>query len=506
MTVESPSTPGGSDNGPPSGRKWSLRPTGLPKPLRKGSQETTRRVQIRSVLKQLTLDRHTASMAIKASIPPTILLCVIQSNAWISHFGTQAYLAAIMSVCVMPALPRARLLEYNCQLAFAVAVSFCWVLLGGWCSLEARKNTSHSLEQMTAYNSSAEAVAAIFLMFLTWCVFTLKSAFPTWNIQCTWAGIFAVSTLPTIAQASTMPEIINEASTTVEAFLAGQAIGFVNALVIFPQSCRGVFRKDMEACLEGLVNVMRAQKRCTEDFRLKTVSVEAEDERNSSVNQLQIALQAFINSVVKARGDVEYAEREVAWDRLDHSDLDHIASILVDLIPPVFGLGSTADMLQLAVDGSHQSTTNTGGMNGNTGTGDHSRKEEEYWRGLEDKMHEQSYRISDAIIEGAEHAKRRLELKSSRSLFRKAHARKADEENQAFSMNPGKASFLESYREVFGKCSVLGQDISDMEQEKLLDHYVRHRPQIRDLSQIDPEAHSNTLRYFLLLHVSETIW
>ena len=114
-------------------------------------------------------------------------------------------------------------------------------------------------------------------------------------------------------------------------------------------------------------------------------------------------------------------------------------------------------------------------------------------------MHEQSYRISDAIIEGTEHAKHRLELKTSRSLFRRARARNADEENQAFSMNPGKASFLESYREVFGSCCVLTQD---MEGERLLDHYVRHRPNIGDSTHLSPEAHSNTLRYFLLLHVS----
>lgn len=497
MTTESPSAPSGSNDGQPSDRKGLSRSGGFHKPLGNAFQANTRRFQIASVLKQLTLDWHTVTMAIKTSIPPTILICVIVSNTWINHFKTQAYLAAIMSVCVLPTLPRARLLEYNLQLAFSIGMSYCWVLLGGWCGLEARKHTTHSTEELNAYNSSAEAVVAIFLIFLTWCAFTLKSAFPTWNIQCTWGGIFAVSTLPTVAQASTMAEVIYKASITVEAFLAGQAIGFVNALLIFPQSCRGVFRKDMEACLDGLVDVMRAQKRCTEDYRSKTIAAEGEDERNSSVDQLQGALQRFINCVVDARADVEYAEREMAWDRLDHSQLDHIASILVDLIPPVFGLGSTADMLQLAVDRFNRSHKDVSSENGNLepdNSGD-----EAYWRGLENKMHEQSYRISDAIIEGTEHAKHRLELKTSRSLFRRARARNADEENQAFSMNPGKASFLESYREVFGSCCVLTQD---MEGERLLDHYVRHRPNIGDSTHLSPEAHSNTLRYFLLLHVS----
>ncbi|EYE94810.1 uncharacterized protein EURHEDRAFT_479275 [Aspergillus ruber CBS 135680] len=500
MAIETSSMRSGSHNdGPLPDRTPSSRSGSLPKPLGHAFQATTRRLQLKSVLAQLTLDRHTIMMAIKSSIPPTILLCAIQSNAWINLFQTQAYLAAIMSTCVLPTLPRARLIEYNFQLAFVVTVSYCWVLLGGWSGLQARKHTTNGPEELKAYNSSAEAIAAIFLMFWTWCVFTLKSTFPTWAIQCTWAGIFAVVTLPTVAQASSMQEIIAQTSTVFEVFLVGQAVGFVNALVVFPQSCRGVFRKDMRACLDGLVAIMQAQKRCIEDFRSRRISAEGEDERNNSVHQLQNALQLFINSIVKARGDVEYAEREMSWDRLDHQQLEHIASMLVDLIAPASGLGSAANMLQLAVDKEYNSSNDTGGVNSNAEAG-HNAESEEYWHRLEGEMHEQSYRISEAIIEGVEHAKLRLELTKERSLFGRVHARKTDEESQKFPMKPGEASFLESYRDVFDKCCVLGQDTYGTDGEKLLDYYIRHRPQVEDLSQVTSEAHPNTLRYFLLLH------
>ena len=506
MRTETQSTRSGNHNGPPPPDQTPPTRSGaLPKPLGHAFQATTRRLQLKSVLAQLTLDWHTATMAFKASISPTILLCVIQSNAWINLFQTQAYLAAIMSTCVLPTLPRARLIEYNFQLAFAVTLSYCWVLLGGWSGLQARKHTTNGPEELKAYNSSAEATGAIFLMFWIWCVFTLKSAFPTWAIQCTWAGIFAVITLPIVAQASSMQEIIAKNSNTFEAFLAGQAVGFINALIIFPQSCRGVFRKDMRVCLDGVVAVMQAQKRCIEDFRSKRISAEGEDERSNSVCQLQNALQLLINSVVKARADVEYAEREMSWDRLDHQQLEHIASMLVDLIAPASGLGSAANMLQLAVDREYQLSNGTEGVN-SSGETDHNLKDEEYWHSLEGEMHEQSFRISEAIIEGVEHAKIRLELTKSRSPFGGPRARKTDEENQMFPMNPGEASFLESYRDVFDNCCVLGQDRDGADGEKLLDYYVRHRPQIEDLSQIASEAHPNTLRYFLLLHVSGGTW
>lgn len=470
-----------------------------PRPLGNAFQATTRRLQLKSFLARLTLDRHTVMMAVKTSIPPTVLLCAIQSSTWINFFQTQAYLAATISTCVMPTLPRARLVEHNFQFAFAMVLTYCWVLLGGWCALQARKHTTSSPDELTAYNSSAEAVAAIFLMFWTWCAFTIKSALPPLAIQSTWAGIFGVVALPVAAQASSVQKLIADATSVLAVLLVGQAVGFANALIIFPQSCRGTFRKDMRVCLDGLVAVMRAQKRCTEDFRAKTMSAEGEDERDSSVRQLQSVLEPFISSIVKARADVEYAEREVAWDRLDYTNLEHISSLLVELIPPASGLGSAADMLQQVVDG-YRSSDNAGGSTDSDETGDNL-KTEEYWHGLEDKMHEQSSRIAHSIIEGAEHVKLILELADGRP-FSRARPKHADEENQESSMRPGKAAFLESYRDVFGKCCVLGHDTDDSDGERLLDHYVHHRPQVEDLKQITTGAHLNTLRYFLLLHVS----
>lgn len=497
MVIDTPPARSNPHNGPSDESSRSR----LSVPLDDVFQVTTRRLQLKSVLAQLTLDRYSVMMAIKASIPPTVLLCVIQSNTWINLFKTQAYLAAILSACAMPALPRARLIEYNFQLAFAIALSYCWVLLGAWSGLQARKHTADSPEGLNAYNASAETINAIFLIFWTWCAFTIKSAFPAWGLQSTLSGIFAVATLPVVAQASSMREIINKASITLGAFLSGQAVGFVNALIVFPQSCRGVFRKDMRACLDGLVAVMRAQGKCIEDFRAKKISAEGEDDRSTSVRQLQNALQLFINLIVKARDDVRYAEREMSWSRLDHPDLDHIALMLVDLVAPASGLGSAADMLQLAADSYCCSSDNAEGANGHVET-ENNLENEQYWHSLEERMHEHSLRISEAIIEGVEHAKIRLELGRGRSLLRKIHTRETDEENQGFSMNPGGPNFIGSYRNSFDKCCVLGQEGDGMNGERLLDHYIRHRPRVGDISRITPEAHSNTLRYFLLLHVS----
>lgn len=440
-------------------------------------------------------------MAIKSSIPPTVLVCAIQSDTWINYFGINAYLAALISTCALPSLPRARLIEYNLQLAFVFALSYCWVLLAGWSGLQARKHTVNNPAEMANYNSSAEAVVAIFLLFWIWCTFTLKSAFPTWSLQCTLGGIYVVAAMPNAAKGASMQAIINTSSIVFEAFLAGQAVGFVNALLVFPQSCRGVFKGEMKACLDGMVAIIRAQKRCMDGFRAKNLTPDGEEERNSSVSQLQGALQVFINNVVKARGDVEYAGREISWGRLEYPQLESIASVLVDLIPPSSGLSSVANMLQQALEEYHPSKATV--EKENRPKSDSELEHEEVWNHLEETMHRQSHRLSEAIFEGVEHVKRRLELTEGRPLLSRLHLRKNDEESQVFSMNPGEASFIDSYRTVFDNCCIFGKgQIDGISGERLLDHYIRHRPQVRDPSQVTAETHTDTLRYFLLLHVS----
>ncbi|KAL7917238.1 hypothetical protein ACQKWADRAFT_324807 [Trichoderma austrokoningii] len=465
--------------------------------------DTTRRLQLKSVLFKQTLDWHTATMALKASIPPAVLVCAIQSNSWISHFKTNAYLAPIISTCVLPALPRAMLVRHNMRLTFATVIAYCWALLAGWCGVQARHHTTNDLSDISSYNSSAEAVVAIFFIFCIWFTFTIKSAFPIWALHCTLAGIFTVAIMPNIARAPSMSEVIDETNVILEAFLVGQAVGLVNALILFPQSCRGLFRKDIGLCLDGLVAVIQAQRKCMEDISLKKASI-VEDEENgsSSFCQLEDALQRFIKTVGKTRQDGEYAACEISWGIFDHTKLEEISSLLLDLIPPVSGLSSVADMLQLHVDGCN--ITSDASVISGSDEADNITPREDGWQHLEAAMHQNSKQMSDTIIKGVEHAKLRLESTKGRTLFNKHRAKHTDEEDGAGITRPGDTGFLDSFRNVFDNGRVLSQENEDMNNKELLDCYIQHRPQIGSLNQYTSEMHYNTLRYFLFLH-SQTI-
>ncbi|UKZ52913.1 hypothetical protein TrVGV298_006699 [Trichoderma virens] len=310
------------------------------------------------------------------------------------------------------------------------------------------------------------------------------------------AGIFTVATLPNIARAPNMSTVIDETNIILESFLVGQAVGFVNALILFPQSCRGVFRKDMGACLDELVAVTQAQRKCMEYILIKRFSTGEETTSISSISQLEAALQRFVNAVAKIGRDGEYAAREISWGILDHSRLEEISSLLVDLIPPASGLSSVADLLQLHIDGYND-------MNGHCDTNNDLSVEDD-WQHLEAAMDQYSRKMSEEIIRGIEHAKLRLQLTKGHSPFNRCRVRKADEEHQGVTSNPGDVGYLESYRDVFNKNHMLSQDSNSMTNNKLLDCFIQHRPQVGNLSQYTSEMHSSTLRYFLFLH-SQTI-
>ncbi|PTB50194.1 hypothetical protein M431DRAFT_95903 [Trichoderma harzianum CBS 226.95] len=465
--------------------------------------DITRRLQLKSVLFQQKLDWYTVKMAIKTSIPPAVLVCAIQSDSWTNHFKTNAYLAPIISACVLPALPRAMLIRHNIRLTFAIVLAYCWALLAGWCGVQARQHTTNNVDELNAYNSSAEAVVAIFLIFFIWSSCTLKSAFPDWGLQCTIAGILAVATMPGIARAPNTKQVIDQTNIILEAFLVGQAVGLANALILFPQSCRDVFKKDMGACLDGLAGVTRTQRKCMQAILLRTITGTGEMDSNPCASQLEAAVQHFVNEVSKTRQNSEYAAREISWGVFDHSQLEDISSLLVDLIPPASGLSSVADMLQLSAAAGYNLSNDVCEINRHSETDNDSSYDDD-WQHLETAMHQHSQKMTEAILEGIEHAKVRLELIKGRSLFSRSRVRKVDVEHRAVTVNPGEAGFLESYRDVFEKGRVLGQEDEAISNKKLLECYIQHRPQVGNLSEYTSEMHSNTLRYFLFLH-SQTL-
>lgn len=457
-----------------------------------------RSLQLRALLSSFTMDWHTAKLTIKASIPPAVLVCAIQSDAWVGYFGLNSYLAPIGAAGVMAGFPQGMLFAFNAKQLIGFVVAYCWALLAGWCGVQARVHTTLDPAQLAEYNPSAEAVVALYVIAGMWFAFTVKSAFPDWNIQVSVSAILAVAILPPLAKATSTQSVISQATNVFVTFIVGQAVGFVSALVIFPQTCRGLFKRDAISCLDSLAAVMEAHKACIQDIISAAIPAAGDrEEGTDSVGKLEGSLGRIAAEVAKAGGHAQHARREISWGAYTQAQLDKVFEMLVHLVPAVSGLSLVADMMQRDTDvygfSEQRRLADEGRV---TETGQQIQDRQERWHETETEMHEQLTMMMETIIKGTEHAKIRLRQSQKRRWFGRCEKR-TDEENRD-GTTPGGVSFIEAFRDVFKK-----NGTSSLARQQVLRRYILHRPQIGDLSRYSTDKHDDTLRYFALLHVSQ---
>ncbi|OAR00107.1 hypothetical protein LLEC1_04811 [Akanthomyces lecanii] len=451
------------------------------------------------LLSWLKMDWHTARLTIKTSVPPAVLVCAILSDAWISYFGQNAYLTPIGAASVMAGFPQGMLIDFNTRQTVGYTIAYCWAFLAGWCGLQARRHTARTPEDLVAYNASAEAVVAVLLAFGMWFAFTVKSAFPSWNIQASVSAILGVAIMPALARLPAMHDITDQATNAFVAFLAGQAVGLANALLLFPQTCRGLFKRDAILCLDALCAIMHAHETCIQDIVSGAIPPpSAEATENDSVEKLEAALEKLGNEVANANGHVDHAAREISWGAYHQSELDTVCSLLVQLVSPASGLSLVADMMQREKDVfsviGHQAWAN-GSSEDATGQVD---QRSDDWPTTESEMQEQLCKMMEVISAGAEHAKLRLRQSQKRNWLGATSEKPADEESSG-TARPGGSRFIEYYHDMFKE-----DGDKNMSRKQVLHRYVQHRPRVGTIGRIPTGRHADTLRYFALLH-SQTI-
>lgn len=85
------------------------------------------------------------------------------------------------------------------------------------------------------------------------------------------------------------------------------------------RGCPSCPSKDMRGCLEELMVVLRAYKRCLAVYNCDGGFANQENEVKSSIGHLQDALQGIINHAVRTRESVGYAVCGVSWGSHDHT-------------------------------------------------------------------------------------------------------------------------------------------------------------------------------------------
>lgn len=206
-----------------------------------------------SKLKQLWtkvgLDFGTCAMMFKGSVGPIIALAIYQSPAVAQHYTTLGYMVAIMTILGLPIMPRGKFIQTMSLNVLGVCLGAAVNLLALYTATQARLNTTPPGTPPTAYNSSASAVCAIWLMVQIYLVNYLRSARPQFQFP---AIVYSIFVIVGMSYGPTFPNMaysISFVERLIEAFLTGFGIATGVHFVIFPVSSRTVVFKEMTGYL-----------------------------------------------------------------------------------------------------------------------------------------------------------------------------------------------------------------------------------------------------------------
>jgi hypothetical protein len=162
--------------------------------------------QKKPTLKQKCLSLWTATgityprfkLMFKGALAPTIAITLYQADDFASHFTTVGYLIGITSILSLSIQPRAKFLQTMLVNVVFVCFAAACVTLALYCCVQARIHSGESGRPSTGgantsglaatgaqtapYNSSAAAVAGIWLMVMIYCMSTVRAAKPQFMI------------------------------------------------------------------------------------------------------------------------------------------------------------------------------------------------------------------------------------------------------------------------------------------------------------------------------------
>ena len=373
-------------------------------------------------------------MMIKGALPPAISLAAYQSTAFADLYSTLGYLVAIMSVLSFAILPRSKFIQTMLFNVIGVCIGTAVSLLEIYCSVQARAHTSPSVKAtgngpspgaaVSTYNSSASAVSAIWLFFNIYLVNTVRASRPQLQFPVIVYSIFANVASVYAPNFPTMVAGIAFAKRLMEAFLTGFAIATGVSLFVFPISVRMTFFKQSAGFIAAVQGTLKAQIAYLQTLEKKdmfrTPTDSEEDEKDgrfskhkkgdaakpngsTEAQQLKAAVGALEELHGKMHADVCFAKREMAWGKLDASDIDELLKLFQEIMLPVTGMSSAADIFQRIAE-------RRGWTQRETASSLENEKRKSQWNEIMQTLHDPFRTVTENMHDGLEHALYTLEL------------------------------------------------------------------------------------------------
>ena len=427
-------------------------------------------------------------MMLKGASPPTIAIALYQSTGFAETYSTLGYLVAIMSILSFAIMPRAKFFQTMLFNIIGICIGSCVALLTIYCSVQARAHTTPQTPSgrksssggpspgasVAPYNSSASAVCAIWLFFNIYVSNTLRASRPQLQFPVIMYSIFANVASTYAPQFATMAQGIAFTKRLLEAFLTGFGIASAVSLLIFPLTSRTVVFKMAAGYIAALRAVLKAQSRYLESLESKEVFKErAKNEENTPEKDHEHhhfhhrkrvfafkpspeaqALKAAVATVAELHGkinaDAPFAKRELAYGKLDASDISKLIKLMQQILLPVIGMSSVADIFNRLAESRGWSKSSTDDSDRAGRISEVKDKEISQWNEIMRTLHHPFKMLTEAMDQGLEHILFTLEL-AERPRTKRGHEPSAgsnrasqDVEANGAAIEPGDMYFADA--------------------------------------------------------------
>lgn len=373
----------------------------------------------------------------RASVAPTIAIAVYQVPAVKSLLTTLGYLVGIISILSLVVLPRGKFIQSMVLNVLCTAVGAAMAMLIAWSGVQARLHTSDLREMAqyiaehgrAPYNSSQSAVCGVWLFFNIWVANVLRSKYPAFNspmivysIFVNIASTFGVA-FPSVAVAKAF---IRE---LLIAIFMGFGIGTGCSLLLFPISTRqivvkqmagvlGLFKKTIVLEKEYLQGLERDDMFSIEVTETSAGHPETRDERRDKavrMTQEQKTAMALRGTITASReligkiyGDIKFAKRDVAYGYLSAKCFGELFTLIRNIMIPMTGIGVIMDIFQRVGrdrgwDGSGPGSDEIG-LSEFVGTSQGKEESLKIWNDIMKQLHEPFEILSEALLQGIDHA------------------------------------------------------------------------------------------------------
>jgi hypothetical protein len=387
--------------------------------------------------KKTGITLHVYELMFKGALAPTIAISAYQATAWAEEFTTLGYLVGVISVLSVVVQPRAKFLQSMATQIVLVCTACAISTLAFFCCVKARINTEGFAgpgtggpgtsglaaggAQTAPYNSSASAVAGVWLFVEIYAISVLRARLPQYTIPCIMCAIVANISMTYAPQFNTMNQATAFIVNILKAYLIAFAIATGVSLLVFPLTSRHLVRNDMQSFISGLRSALKANLvylnslQSSDMFAAQRTNTAGEKPfRSPEALEFATKTEALTAILAKFSTDLPFAKREVAIGKIGPDDLQQIFRLMRQCVTPAIGLSCMPAIFEhTGEEAGWDRSVSFAGVSLEDAANDAEKARIEAineWHELLRLLREPFSSITDVINEGLEHVLRTLSL------------------------------------------------------------------------------------------------